>query len=65
MARKFADPLERELGVPVNVDHDDDKLTGAHTCVCNASCPTNCLAPVAKVPAHSGTSSDLTRQHPG
>jgi len=28
---------------------NDDKLTAAHKCVSNASCTTNCLAPVAKV----------------
>ena len=28
---------------------NDDKLTAAHTCISNASCTTNCLAPVVKV----------------
>ncbi len=28
---------------------NDDKLTAEHTCISNASCTTNCLAPVAKV----------------
>ncbi|TVP97052.1 MAG: type I glyceraldehyde-3-phosphate dehydrogenase [Planctomycetaceae bacterium] len=28
---------------------NDDQLTAAHNCVSNASCTTNCLAPVAKV----------------
>ena len=28
---------------------NDDQLTAAHTCISNASCTTNCLAPVAKV----------------
>jgi len=28
---------------------NDDKLTAAHKCVSNASCTTNCLAPMAKV----------------
>ena len=28
---------------------NDDKLTAEHVCVSNASCTTNCLAPVAKV----------------
>ncbi len=28
---------------------NDDKLTSAHKCVSNASCTTNCLAPMAKV----------------
>ena len=28
---------------------NDDKLTPEHTCVSNASCTTNCLAPVAKI----------------
>ncbi len=28
---------------------NDDKLAAEHTCVSNASCTTNCLAPVAKV----------------
>jgi len=28
---------------------NDDRLTAAHQCISNASCTTNCLAPVAKV----------------
>ena len=28
---------------------NDDKLSAEHTCISNASCTTNCLAPVAKV----------------
>ncbi|NLE37661.1 MAG: type I glyceraldehyde-3-phosphate dehydrogenase, partial [Pirellulaceae bacterium] len=28
---------------------NDDKLTAAHKCISNASCTTNCLAPVAKI----------------
>ncbi len=28
---------------------NDDKLSGEHLCISNASCTTNCLAPVAKV----------------
>lgn len=28
---------------------NDDQLTSEHTCISNASCTTNCLAPVAKV----------------
>ena len=28
---------------------NDDQLTAAHTCISNASCTTNCLAPVVKV----------------
>src|SRR3546814_8866599 len=36
-----------DLTVVYGVNHD--KLTGDHTIVSNASCTTNCLAPVAKV----------------
>ncbi len=36
-----------DLTVVFGVNHD--KLTGEHTIVSNASCTTNCLAPVAKV----------------
>ena len=36
-----------DLTVVYGVNHD--KLTGAHTVVSNASCTTNCLAPVVKV----------------
>ncbi|MFL6858011.1 MAG: type I glyceraldehyde-3-phosphate dehydrogenase, partial [Allosphingosinicella sp.] len=36
-----------DLTVVYGVNHD--KLTGEHTIVSNASCTTNCLAPVAKV----------------
>ncbi len=36
-----------DLTVVYGVNHD--KLTAEHTIVSNASCTTNCLAPVAKV----------------
>ena len=36
-----------DLTVVYGVNHD--KLTGDHKVVSNASCTTNCLAPVAKV----------------
>jgi len=45
------------ISAPTNDDPDlmvvqgvnDDQLTAEHTCISNASCTTNCLAPVAKV----------------
>ena len=45
------------ISAPTNDDPDlmvvqgvnDDQLTAQHTCISNASCTTNCLAPVAKV----------------
>ena len=45
------------ISAPTNDDPDlmvvqgvnDDQLTAEHTCISNASCTTNCLAPMAKV----------------
>lgn len=39
----------KEVGLTVVYGVNDDKLTAEHTIVSNASCTTNCLAPVAKV----------------
>ncbi|MGB2984948.1 MAG: type I glyceraldehyde-3-phosphate dehydrogenase [Phycisphaerae bacterium] len=42
-------PAKDEPDLMVVLGVNDDQLTGAHTCVSNASCTTNCLAPVVKV----------------
>jgi glyceraldehyde 3-phosphate dehydrogenase len=42
-------PAKDEPDLTVVLGVNDDKLTRAHTCISNASCTTNCLAPVAKV----------------
>jgi glyceraldehyde 3-phosphate dehydrogenase len=42
-------PAKDEPDLTVVLGVNDDQLTRNHTCVSNASCTTNCLAPVAKV----------------
>ena len=42
-------PAKDEPDLTVVLGVNDDQLTAGHTCVSNASCTTNCLAPVAKV----------------
>ncbi len=42
-------PAKDEPDLTVVLGVNDDKLSAAHTCLSNASCTTNCLAPVAKV----------------
>ena len=42
-------PAKDEPDLTVVLGVNDDKLTSAMKCVSNASCTTNCLAPVAKV----------------
>ncbi len=42
-------PAKDDPDMTVVMGVNDDQLTGAHLCVSNASCTTNCLAPVAKV----------------
>jgi glyceraldehyde 3-phosphate dehydrogenase len=42
-------PASDEPDLTVVLGVNDDKLTGAHQCISNASCTTNCLAPIAKV----------------
>jgi glyceraldehyde 3-phosphate dehydrogenase len=42
-------PAKDGADLTVVLGVNDKKLTGAMTCVSNASCTTNCLAPVAKV----------------
>ena len=42
-------PASDEPDLTVVLGVNDDKLSAAHTCISNASCTTNCLAPMAKV----------------
>ena len=42
-------PAGDEIDATIVLGVNDEILTGAHKCVSNASCTTNCLAPVAKV----------------
>ncbi len=42
-------PAGDEPDLTVVLGVNDDKLSPAHTCISNASCTTNCLAPVVKV----------------
>ncbi|MFC1782002.1 type I glyceraldehyde-3-phosphate dehydrogenase [Planctomycetota bacterium] len=42
-------PSQDEIDAMVVMGVNDDDLTTEHQCVSNASCTTNCLAPVAKV----------------
>lgn len=42
-------PAKDEIDATIVTGVNDDTLTSAHRCVSNASCTTNCLAPVAKV----------------
>ena len=42
-------PAKDEPDLTVVLGVNDDQLTAAHQCISNASCTTNCLAPVAKV----------------
>ena len=42
-------PAKDEPDLTVVLGVNDDQLTAGHQCISNASCTTNCLAPVAKV----------------
>jgi len=42
-------PASDEPDLTVVLGVNDDKLSPAHTCISNASCTTNCLAPMVKV----------------
>jgi len=42
-------PASDEPDLTVVLGVNDDKLTTSHTCISNASCTTNCLAPLVKV----------------
>jgi len=42
-------PAKDEPDLTVVLGVNDGQLSAAHTCISNASCTTNCLAPVAKV----------------
>ena len=42
-------PAKDEPDLTVVMGVNDDQLTGDHQCVSNASCTTNCLAPMAKI----------------
>jgi len=42
-------PAKDDPDISVVLGVNDEQLSPAHTCISNASCTTNCLAPVAKV----------------
>ena len=42
-------PAKDEPDLTIVLGVNDDQLTAAHQCISNASCTTNCLAPVVKV----------------
>ena len=42
-------PAKDEPDLTVVLGVNDDRLSATHTCISNASCTTNCLAPVTKV----------------
>jgi glyceraldehyde 3-phosphate dehydrogenase len=42
-------PAKDDIDATIVLGVNDDKLTGGVSCVSNASCTTNCLAPLAKV----------------
>lgn len=42
-------PASDDPDLTVVLGVNDDQLTGAHNCISNASCTTNCLAPIVKV----------------
>lgn len=42
-------PAKDEPDLTVVLGVNDDRLTAEHTCISNASCTTNCLAPMVKV----------------
>ncbi len=42
-------PAKDEIDVTIVLGVNDDDLKEEHTCISNASCTTNCLAPLAKV----------------
>ncbi len=42
-------PAKDDPDLMIVLGVNDDKLNAGHTCISNASCTTNCLAPVAKV----------------
>lgn len=42
-------PASDEPDITVVLGVNDDKLTAQHTCLSNASCTTNCIAPMARV----------------
>lgn len=42
-------PAKDEPDLTVVLGVNDDQLSAAHTCISNASCTTNCLAPLTKV----------------
>jgi glyceraldehyde 3-phosphate dehydrogenase len=42
-------PAKDEPDLTVVLGVNDDRLTAGHTCISNASCTTNCLAPMVKV----------------
>ena len=42
-------PAKDEPDLTVVLGVNDDRLSASHTCISNASCTTNCLAPVTKV----------------
>jgi len=42
-------PAQDEPDLTVVIGVNDDQITAAHNCISNASCTTNCLAPMVKV----------------